>query len=156
MYVLDADALIIASRHDFPIGTNPGTFWTFLEDMGEARQIRIPEAVYDEIQRNDEGLYDWLNARRDKLFLPKDAALPYITMVLDAYGHLSDIQLEQLNGKADPYLIAHALASGATVVTNEVPRPSASNPLNKKIPDICTCLSVTCVRYPRFLWDIKP
>lgn len=44
--------------------------------------------------------------------------------------------------KADPRLIAHALARGYTVVTHEV---SAATSKKVKIPDVCQGLGVACV-----------
>jgi len=156
MYLFDADSLILANRHDFPIDRDPGTFWRFLEDMGNQGQIRIPEAVIDEIGRRDDSLSGWLSTRRSIFLIPKNDALPNIRRVLDVYGPVTDVDLEELNEKADPYLVAHALALGATVVTNEAGHPGATSPLNKHIPDICSCLGVSCIRYPRFLWEMKP
>jgi len=156
MYLFDADSLILANRHDFPIDRDPGTFWRFLEDMGNQGQIRIPEAVIDEIGRHDDSLSAWLSTRRSIFLIPKNDALPNIRRVLDVYGPVTDVDLEELNEKADPYLVAHALALGATVVTNEASHPGTTSPLNKHIPDICSCLGVACLRYPRFLWEMKP
>jgi hypothetical protein len=155
MYLFDADSLILANRHDFPIQTDPGTFWGFLENMGNQGQIRIPEAVFDEIGRRDDDLSNWLSLRRPIFLVPTIDALPHIRQVLDAYGPLTDVDLEELNEKADPYLVAHALVLGATVVTNEASHPNTTSPLNKHIPDICSCLGVTCIRYPRFLWEMR-
>jgi len=156
MYLFDADSLILANRHDFPIEKDPGTFWGFLEDMGNQGQIRVPEAVFDEIKVRDDSLSAWLSSRRDVFLIPKADALPHLGQVLNAYGPITDIDLEGLNEQADPYLIAHALALAATIVTNEASQPGTTSPLNKKIPDICRCLRVACVRYPRFLWEMKP
>ncbi|MBI2861166.1 MAG: DUF4411 family protein [Chloroflexi bacterium] len=146
----------MANRHDFPIDTDPGTFWSFLEDMGTRGQIRVPETVFDEIERGDDSLNDWLSSRRDIFLVSTVDALPYLHSVLDAYGKMTDVELEELDGKADPYLVAHALVLGATVVTNETSRPRVIKPANKKIPDICSYLSVACITYPRFLWEMKP
>ena len=156
MYLFDADSLILANRHDFPIGKDPGTFWDFLEDMGNQGQIRIPEAVFDEIGGSDDSLSAWLDSRRHIFLVPTIDALPHISQVLNAYGPITDVDLEELNDRADPYLVAHALALGATVVTNEASHPGTTSPLNKYIPDICSCLGVACIRYPRFLWEMKP
>ena len=156
MYLFDADSLILANRHDFPIERDPGTFWGFLEDMGSQGQIRVPEAVFDEIKARDDSLCAWLALRRDVFLIPKAHALPHLSRVLDAYGPISDIDLESLNEQADPYLIAHAIGLAATVVTNEASQPGITRALNKKIPDICCNLHVACVRYPRFLWEMNP
>ncbi len=156
MYLFDSDSLILANRHDFPLDTNPGTFWKFLEEMGHQGQICIPETVIDEIGRHDDNLSAWISTRKNTFLIPTVDALPHIRRVLDVYGPVSEVDLEELNGKADPYLVAHALANGATVVTNEASHPNTTNPLNKHIPDICSYLHVNCIRYPRFLWEMKP
>lgn len=124
--------------------------------MGNQGKIRIPEAVFDEIGRGKDSLSRWLSSRRNIFLIPTNDALSRIQQVMNAYGSMTDIQLEQLNGKADPYLVAHALVIGATVVTNELSSPGTTSPLNKKIPDICSCLDVSCIRYPRFLWEMRP
>ncbi len=156
MYLFDASSLILANRHDFPIGKDPGTFWDFLEEMGNQKQLLIPEAVFNEIERGDDILSDWLSARKHIFLIPMADALTNIGQVLKKYGPMTDIDLEELNGKADPYIIAHAMALNAIVVTGEISRPSATNSLKKKIPDICTCFNVLCITYPRFLWEMKP
>jgi len=156
MYLFDSDSLILANRHDFPLDTNPGTFWKFMEEMGNQGQIFIPETVIDEIGRHDDNLSAWISTRKNIFLIPTVDALPHIRRVLDVYGPVSEVDLEELNGKADPYLVAHALGNGATVVTNEASHPNTTNPLNKRIPDICSYLHVSCIRYPRFLWEMKP
>jgi hypothetical protein len=64
-------------------------------------------------------------------------------------------ELEIFDKRADAYLIAHGLDLGATIVTNEVSSPNKTAPLKKKIPDICRTMGVGCIRYPRFLWEMK-
>lgn len=156
MHLFDADSLMLANRHDFPLNKDPGTFWDFLEERGGRGEIRIPEAVFDEIKHGDDDLWSWLYDRRDIFFIPTRDCLSVLPIVLDAYGPLSDVDLEALNGKADPFLIAHATALNATVVTNEFSHPHATSPLNKKIPDICGFLGVSCIHYPRYLWEMSP
>ena len=156
MYLLDTDPLVLANRHDFPIDANPGTFWQFLEDMGTRGEIGIPESVFEEISRGDDSLNRWLSGRKDIFIIPTINALAHLKQVLVAYGSITEIELEQFNHKADPYLIAHALTLGATVVTNEISKPHATGTLNKQIPDICHYLQVSCIRYPRFLWEMSP
>jgi len=156
MYLFDSDSLILANRHDFPINRDPGTFWEFLEEKGNQGQILIPEAVFDEIGHRDDDLSTWLSARRQIFIIPTNDALPYMHFVLDTYGPVTEIDLEELNGKADPYLVAHAMALGASVITNEASHPGTTNPCNKHIPDICSCLNIVCIHYPRFLWEMGP
>ncbi|MDP2918899.1 MAG: DUF4411 family protein [Dehalococcoidia bacterium] len=156
MYLFDADSLILANRHDFPLDTDPGTFWQFLEEMGNRGEIRIPEAVFGEIERKDDRLKEWLTVRRNVFLIPNNDAHPFLTRVLVTYGFRTDLELEQFAGSADPYIIAHALCIEATVVTNEMRQPGITNPAKKKIPDICDSLRIPSIHYPRFLWEMSP
>jgi len=154
MYVIDSDALITAFRYDFPPRSDPGGFWNWLNEMAGQGQIVIPEAVFDEIGGGTDDLYELLIGMKNINKEPTANALQCISQVLEAYDEdLSEIDLEQIDG-ADPYIIAHAMGLDAVVVTNEVPN-NATVPRNKKIPNICESLNVSCMRYPRFLWEMR-
>ena len=86
---------------------------------------------------------------------PIASAIPHMPSVLNAYGVLSDSDLETMSKKADPYLVAHGIELSGTIVTNEKPEPNRTKPINKKVPDICKHLGVRWVRYPRFLWEMQ-
>ena len=154
IFLIDSDALIHAFRYDFPPDGDHGDFWDWIRDPDNEHQILICDKVMEEIERGDDGLYHILTAlpgiRRENIA----SALPHLSNVLAAYGEMDDVDMETLDRKADPYLIAHAIGLQATVVTNEVPRPGITTPVSKKIPDICSVIGVPCVRYPRFLWNM--
>ena len=122
--------------------------------MGSKGEIIVPEKVLKEIKKGNDGLYEFLKSLRDLPIEPEANALAHLGDVLRVYGRLSESDLEIIGKKADPYLVAHGMALGATVVTNEIPRPNATAPLNIKVPDVCSSLGVSCVRYPRFLWNV--
>ena len=66
------------------------------------------------------------------------------TVVSNGYANdLTDDEVERLG--RDPFLIAYALADAEArcVVTTEVSRPGASRQ-NRRIPDVCSTLGVTC------------
>jgi hypothetical protein len=55
---------------------------------------------------------------------------------------LTDDEIEEIG--RDPFLIAYGMAgSDRCVVTTEVSKPSKKRQ-NRKIPDVCNCLSVAC------------
>lgn len=114
----------------------------------------ICDKVFDELKQATDGLYLFLSKLTGIRRESTSSALPHLPQILAAYGEMNEIDLEELDKKADPYSIAHAVALRATVVTNEVSRPGRSKPLKKQIPDICSILHVPCIRYPRFLWDM--
>jgi hypothetical protein len=154
-YIIDADALIHAYRYDFPPEGNHDGFWDWLNDLASRFDLIIPESVREEIQNGNDGLNQLINSLDNLKFLPTSSSAIYLPTVLDAYGKLNEVDVEIIGGRADPYVIAHAIESNATIVTNEIREPGRSAPRNKKIPDICDGLKVNCIRYPHFLWEMR-
>lgn len=155
IFVIDADALIHAYRYDFPPDGDHGGFWGWLDELAQSFDICIPEKVLEEIKKGNDGLADLLRELHHLKDLPTEDSLKHIPSVLEAYGALTEVDIEIIGVKADPYIIAHAIESKATVVTNEIPEPGRTEPRNKKIPDICSILDVSCVRYPHFIWEMR-
>ena len=155
VFVIDADALIHAYRYDFPPEGNHAGFWEWLDELGQSIDIVIPESVIKEIKDGNDGLAELLAKLHNLKNQPTANSLKHIPAVLKAYGALSEIDVEIIGRKADPYVIAHAIDLKATVVTNEIPEPGRTAPRNKKIPDICSVLHVSCVRYPHFIWEMR-
>ena len=70
----------------------------------------------------------------------------------EGYGTIDEVILETL--KADPWVIAHALTLGGTVVTSEK-SGKQTVPRKKKIPSICAVLDVPCCTITSFLWQMR-
>jgi hypothetical protein len=155
MYILDANVFILANRHDFPIDTNPGTFWDLVEKLGNQGELRVPETVFEELSRKEDIVKEWILKRKDVLMIPTEHSLPFLPRVLNAYGIFSENDLEIFDGKADPFLIAEGIASMAVVVSDEIRHPTETRIRYKKIPDICDIVGVSYLRYPRFLWELS-
>lgn len=155
-YVLDSNILVTANRLDFPMAASM-EFWNWLVQLGKIGKIIIPEAVYEEIGKGHDELPTWLDTHKFFFRKPIQDAAPFLPTVLHTYSSpsgapMTEIQLERLG--ADPYVIAHAMAVKGVVVSEEAPK-RATAPHNKKIPDICSALKVPCVRFPRFIWEMK-
>jgi hypothetical protein len=98
-----------------------------------------------ELRDGDDDLAEWAKARGTEFFLAPDPA------VLPALGQVSTWSKGQgyepaaittFLEKADLYLVAHALAHGHVVVTQEVPSDSTKK---IKIPNACIGVGVKCV-----------
>ena len=155
MYLILA-LLIDAYKNDFPLKDHEG-FWDWLNLVASTFNIYIPEKVKEEIERKSDGLSEHLHTLTNLKKVPTRNATSFLKQVLEAYGTLDEHDLEKLDGKADPYVIAHALCLGAAVVTSEKPdsNPDKIKPSRKKIPDVCDNLEgVVCISYPRFLWQM--
>lgn len=154
MYIFDSVALIHAYRDDFPPEGEHSHFWNWLDNIGNHEGIIIPEKVFDELSKKTDGLNKFLTKYPNLKNEPTVNCLPILPRVLSTYGELSDVDLERLDRKADPYVIAHAIMLNATVVSSEVSEPYKTG-VNKKIPDICDTLDISFESYPRFLWRMR-
>lgn len=127
-------------KRAYPIDVMPG-FWKKLEEGIEAERIFSTEAVLHEITGVDDQLAKWAKAQSG-LFLPmNDEAAAHLPDILTKCPNLIDPTKKK--DEADPYVLAQALASGATVVTQE-------NSLGKKnarinIPDACLIMNAPSV-----------
>ena len=150
LYLLDANVPIDANRDYYPIERVP-EFWDWLIEMGRSGNVKIPIEIYEEIvvprpTRRD-ALVEFLIENRGALVLgeePDPELVDAVTVV--GYGDdLTDVDLEKIG--RDPFLIAYALADTAArrVVSNENSRPSQIG-ANRKIPDVCNQMGVTCLR----------
>ena len=108
--------------------------------------------LYKELTAGDDSLAVWMKENKEAL-VNRIAAYDQIRRVMaEGYGTIDDVTLEGL--KADPWVIAHALAVGGTVVTSEKPGKQTA-PHNKKIPSVCQVLHVPCCTITSFLWQVR-
>ncbi len=143
-YLLDANVFIQAKNLHYGFDFCPA-FWEWLDTENRNGKVFSVEKVGDEIESGADELATWASSRGAGFFLPADAAL------LTTLGRVSNWVTQQHYDPAavntflqvaDYYLVAHALAHGHTVVTHEVPSPSARK---VKIPNVCIGLGVRCV-----------
>ncbi len=154
MYIFDSDSLIHAYRDDFPPKGEQSDFWNWLDDIGNHEGIIIPEKVIEELNLKTDGLSNFLRKYPNLRIESTTRCLTVLPKVLSTYGHLSDVDLERLEKKADPYVISHAIILNSTVVSGEVSKPDRIG-VNKKIPDICDSLDISFESYPSFLWRMR-
>jgi hypothetical protein len=155
IFVIDTDSLIHAYRYDFPPKGNHSGFWEWLDQLAQSYDIVIPESVFNEIKEGNDDLYELLKTLHHLKTQATKDSLIHLPDVMKAYGAITEVDLEIIGKKADPYVIAHAILLQATVVTNEISEPGKTAPRNKKIPDICSALHVLSVRYPHFIWEMR-
>lgn len=150
-YILDTNFFIDAHRLHLPVEENPD-FWKWLADLAENGIISIPLLVHDEICKGNDALAAWLDAHKKKI-VDEYAAFSQIQNVMqNGYGAVDQPTLDKL--KADPWVIAHALAVGGKVVTGEK-LGNQTAPHNKKIPSVCATLSVPHLTMTAFMWEVR-
>jgi hypothetical protein len=151
LYLIDANVLITAHNLYYPVNGVP-EFWAWLSFRAAAGDIKVPLEIYEEVKDGgtDEErdlLFGWISEQENKaaLVLEEEVDPDLVARVVDnGYAlDLNDQEIEQIG--RDPFLIAYALAAPAErcVVTTEVSAPRKQRQ-NRKIPDVCASLGVSC------------
>lgn len=144
MYFLDANAFMEANRMYYAFDIAPG-FWSWLADRSLAGRVASIDAIKDEITAGTGDLVDWARARPDSFWLRDtddvlDAMRELAAWATDPARQYRQEAVDEFLDSADYKLIAHAMASGATVVTREQPAPDSKKKI--KIPDVCNAFGV--------------
>jgi Domain of unknown function (DUF4411) len=149
LYLLDANVIITAKDSYYAMDQVP-QFWEWLVHHGKRGNLKIPRELLGEVNEGSDKLHPFYAWRKDKLHidslqLNEEVDTKILQRVLDdGYGRdLTDADLGTIG--RDPFLIAYALAKkDRVVVTTEVSKPSQKRQ-NRKIPDVCEQLGVTCL-----------
>jgi predicted nucleic acid-binding protein len=152
-YCLDANVLIQAWQKYYNPKFCPD-YWKVLIELGKQAKIFIPEIVYEEITRTDDDLSKWLKGSKipiEKINEPITICLQKIYSSNPIHKNLVDnIKSRSL---ADPWVIAHALNSNATVVTKEEKVTAANSP-KIKIPNVCDNMGVRWINDFQFIDEL--
>jgi hypothetical protein len=138
IYLLDANVYIEAKNRYYRMTVCPG-FWDWMDlqfESGQAVSIRM---VFDELSKNGDALSEWVKVRQHHFTQADDEKTQevfseIVQFVVD-HPEYTEPHTNNFLAVADPWLIAKAKTSGATVVTHEVLAPSGSKKV--KIPNIC-------------------
>ena len=152
-YCLDANVLIQAWQKYYNPKFCP-VYWKILIELGKQSKIFIPEIVYEEITRTDDDLSKWLKASK----IPIEKINESITMCLQKIysfnpSHKNLVDNIKARSLADPWVIAHALNSNATVVTKEE-KVTALNSPKIKIPNVCDNMGVRWINDFQFIDEL--
>lgn len=151
-YCLDANVLIQAWQKYYSMKLCP-SYWDFLNDLGNANKIFLPEHVRVEITRTEDDLAAWLQQSRIPTY---DVDGPVSLALRDMFGKNPMHQTLVARGRslADPWVIATAMATGACVVTKEE-MITAQNSTKVKIPNVCKNMGVRCIDDFQFLHEVS-
>ena len=154
LYCLDANVLIEAWNSYYSPRLCP-TYWDMLARLGTGGRFFIPQQVAQEITRTEDKLADWLKNSRIPIRSNTESvgkALRAIYAANERHERLVD----NIKGRslADPWVIAHAMDTGATVVTKEKVTVE-QNAKRVKIPDVCHTMGVPCITDFVFLEQIS-
>lgn len=147
MLIMDADVFISAKNQYYAFDLCPG-FWESILHHGSTGNVRSIDRVRNELLagRKTEDLVLWVkNDLPPAFFLDtngEDVTSAYAEVMLWVQRHPQyfDRAKAKFATEADGWLVAYAMSHGATVVTNEQPRPESRNRV--LLPDVCTQFGV--------------
>jgi rRNA-processing protein FCF1 len=146
-YWIDSCVFIDSANGPYTFARAPG-YWLFIDKGLKEKSICTSEMVYRELVGFGDELSKWIKHRKQfGLCIPLDKAVQeQMTKVADhvaTCGRYDASNISDFLSGADPWIIAHAITNGGTVVTNE----SRLQPNAKKvrIPDICAHFKVRCI-----------
>lgn len=143
---LDSNTFIEANKGPYGFDIAPG-FWLLIEQKAEESVVSSSSLVFDELVNDfEDDLADWAKTRKDSnLFADPDELVQESFRLIAEYvnANYEQNQAFVFLGGADPWLIAHALAYGGQVVTQEVKVSASSKKV--KIPNVAEVFGVGCL-----------
>ncbi|MEX0685142.1 MAG: DUF4411 family protein [Balneolales bacterium] len=153
-YILDANVLIEPWLKYYAPSFCTGYFQS-LEKLGDMRVIGIPEMVKREIAKTEDTLFKWLDQSSIPILqgtIHVQSALKSIYAADPRNIKLTDTSRNR--SMADPWVIAHALAEQATVVTKEE-KILIPDSKKVKIPNVCEIMGITCIQDYEFIREVN-
>ncbi len=137
VYCLDSNALIEPWNKYYTM-ENCAEYWEIIDRLALQGRVFCTLEVKHEIAKIDDSLAHWVE-QRPYLFREESAqANANIRQILAQFPRLIDSSKGR--SMADPWVVAHAMAEGAVVVTKEFPTPTDANKI--KIPNVCEAFGV--------------
>ena len=150
-YCLDANAFIEPWSKYYQPSFVQG-YWELLEELGREGYVFCPDQVKREIDKIDDGLKDWLNARQ---FFVREETIQVQLKVRDILKQFPLlISVGANRSMADPWVIAHALVEEAIVVSKEFLSKPEQRDSRVKIPDVCIHYGIPCITDFQFIKEI--
>jgi hypothetical protein len=137
-YSLDTSSAVEPWQRRYPSDVFPTLWNTYLPGLIASGDLNASEEVHQELSRQDDDVLAWAESQPG-LFVELDGAVQSaVKAILGSHSTLVDIRSGRSG--ADPLVIALAQVNGATVVTEEQPKPT-----KPRIPDVCAALGVPCI-----------
>jgi hypothetical protein len=138
-YLLDANTLIEAKNRYYQMRICPG-YWDWLLKTNQAGEVHSIRSVRDELQRGNDELAEWAKDHSDLFLEESDDATQAAFAQVAQHLATTTLQmkagaLEEFLSGADPWLIAKAMTTNATVVTHEQLNLAARRKF--LIPNVC-------------------
>lgn len=141
-YSLDTSALIDWMERFYPEDCFPSVRQRIDEVIADGRFL-ISDEVWEEIQKRDAVVKAWCKPRLSAILVETDRQIATtVRQILSRFPRLT-MTLRGRN-RADPFVVAVAIARNATVVTAEANTGNQNRP---RIPYVCAELRVPCTSF---------
>ena len=141
-YCIDSSSLIELRALDTDVF---GGIWDALGQMVTEGILHAPREVLREVTKVDDTTAQWAKGRRD-MFLEPDQE--WVDKVTDVQAEFKFFDEESEAPKADPFLVAHGILHGCTIITQE--KPAADVKSKAKIPNACERYGVRVLTLSEF------
>lgn len=142
-YCIDACSLIKLKHFEADIFPD---VWGSIGEAVTKKILHAPREVYREVTRVDDAVGQWLKKRKDIIVSPDTPQLQKVAEIQSKFPTLVDSQATIPQG--DPFLIAHGIISGCTLITEEV--EAGPNAKRVKIPNVCKHYKVRYITLTEF------
>lgn len=142
-YLLDSNTFIEAKNGYYHFDVCPG-FWDWILRKHASGHVFSVEKIGQELVAGTDELAAWAVSSASTLFLASDAAtIAQMKRVAEwvMKQPFDEKSRAKFFSKADPFLIAHAMAHGHTVITHET--KVADDSRKVKVPNVCDALGVS-------------
>jgi len=139
MYLLDANTYIQAKNFHYQMSFCPA-YWSWLDQQFAGSHVASIQFVYDELTDGDDELSIWVKERKAHFISISDDGCQnkfaeIAQYVTDLHGKKPE-NIADFLARADPWLVAKAAVTGATIVTHEA-----------RVPDNCVFRAIVTDRF---------
>lgn len=156
MYLLDSNTYIQAKNLYYQMSFCPA-YWSWLDLQYEQSDLTSISSVYEELIDFGDDLSEWAKDRKDRFIdiSNEDIQNKFVDVVdyVNNLQHKTQPHKTSFLAKADPWLIAAASVTGATIVTEEI--WTAPNSTKVKIPNICDHFNVQYIKTHEMLNNLN-
>jgi Domain of unknown function (DUF4411) len=155
MYLMDANTYISAKNQYYGMDFCPA-YWDWLDQQFTQGQVASIQLVYDELVKKKDELSEWVASHKNHFLsvtdTPTQNKFAEIVQHIYSLPNRNQANVASFLDGADPWLIAKAATTGATIVTQEMPVPVDSRKI--KIPNICNTFDVQYINSFELLRDL--
>lgn len=150
-YCLDTNILIEAWTKHYSMDLCPD-YWEIVDDLARKDRIFCTMEVKREIEKTDDKLSRWIGERPHLFRELTEQVFSNLKRIYKNPANIRLVDSSKFRSAADPWVIAHAMAENAIVVTKE---GFESKPTNRiKIPNVCHALGVPCIDEFKFVSEV--